>query len=777
MLQFFLNPWLLAGLIGIGLPVIAHLLSRRRFDVVEWAAMQFLNPARRTRRRLKLEELLLLMLRIGMITLLALAAARPWLPSGMLSGYRSSGSRSVVLVLDGSNSMSRGDGLSTLHQNAVRRAIEFLGTLGPGDSVAVIDARDQPRTLIESPIQDRRVVEEVLRQLPAPAGAANLQAAAERAVSILGRTSSAAREIIVFTDRQRAGWQADNEGAWNRFEDLLTFPSVRPKLWAIDVSSQLTTATDNIAVGRIQLSRDLTVPDFPLRFSAIIRNSGSRPMQVPTRLLLNGQPLAGKQQNVDIPASGEANVEFELTIRPTGTHLLSLEAIATNDPIPADNISHAAVHVTSALPVLLINGVAAVNAVERETFFAALALTSPGNRTPWIQATVIDAADVTADDVHSAAMVILADVNALPTTIPEELVRYASRGNGVFIACGSNSSPDSFETLFVKSGLLPGVQLVRSREAPADAASSVQVAQLSLLPGWLDRFRSDPSRSFLKARYQRWWLTKIITTVAAEPSTDTDSELARPTSIPVVHAQLTTGDPLLIQAPCGDGLVLMMTSSLSRAWNDLPTRSDFVPFLHEAVFQAAASRVRRNVDFGAPLATPFERSVDDLDQTKSIGFRTPAGTLVRASTVAGFRDTQFVLNRTFLPGIYDLVESDAQSFDAPDSFSASARKPAPAADSTTLLDRFVVNYDHSEDDMTPLSDDDRALLRVHDRVRFASSLDDLQKRMYGAESRTELWAILLFLFPCFLMMEVLLTRRMIERGHGGPDFERTEQDQ
>ncbi|MFM7865386.1 MAG: BatA domain-containing protein, partial [Planctomycetaceae bacterium] len=128
MFQFFLNPWLLLGLAGIGLPLAAHLISRRRFDVVDWGAMQFLNPSRKTRRRLKLEELLLLLLRMAVVGLLVLAASRPWIPGGWLYGYRSAGSRTVVLVIDGSNSMSRSDGVSSVHQQAVRRATEFLQT-------------------------------------------------------------------------------------------------------------------------------------------------------------------------------------------------------------------------------------------------------------------------------------------------------------------------------------------------------------------------------------------------------------------------------------------------------------------------------------------------------------------------------------------------------------------------------------------------------------------------------------------------------------------------
>ncbi|MCA9022389.1 MAG: BatA domain-containing protein, partial [Planctomycetaceae bacterium] len=38
----FLNPMMLLGLLGISLPVLVHLLSRKKYDVVQWGAMQFL---------------------------------------------------------------------------------------------------------------------------------------------------------------------------------------------------------------------------------------------------------------------------------------------------------------------------------------------------------------------------------------------------------------------------------------------------------------------------------------------------------------------------------------------------------------------------------------------------------------------------------------------------------------------------------------------------------------------------------------------------------------
>ena len=81
----FINPLLLTGLAGIALPVLAHLLSKKKYDVVQWGAMQFLELGRNTRRRIRLEELLLLLFRMLLVAILALALARPWVSGGLFS--------------------------------------------------------------------------------------------------------------------------------------------------------------------------------------------------------------------------------------------------------------------------------------------------------------------------------------------------------------------------------------------------------------------------------------------------------------------------------------------------------------------------------------------------------------------------------------------------------------------------------------------------------------------------------------------------------------------
>ena len=76
----FVNVAMLAGLAAVLIPPLVHLLSRRRHQVVDWGAMQFLQFSQTTRRRLLLEELVLMALRMGLVAILVLALAAPYAP-------------------------------------------------------------------------------------------------------------------------------------------------------------------------------------------------------------------------------------------------------------------------------------------------------------------------------------------------------------------------------------------------------------------------------------------------------------------------------------------------------------------------------------------------------------------------------------------------------------------------------------------------------------------------------------------------------------------------
>src|SRR3954451_22028213 len=96
----FLSPIMLWGALAAGIPIALHFFFRTRYRTVAWAAMKFLlTSIEQTSRRLRFQELLLLLARIAVLALLALALARP-----LMSAFNVSGKEEVLAVLVVDNS-------------------------------------------------------------------------------------------------------------------------------------------------------------------------------------------------------------------------------------------------------------------------------------------------------------------------------------------------------------------------------------------------------------------------------------------------------------------------------------------------------------------------------------------------------------------------------------------------------------------------------------------------------------------------------------------------
>src|SRR3954463_3345337 len=138
----FLNPLLLFGLAAVLVPIIIHLLNRRKFQKVVWAAMRFIRTSvEKNQRRMRIEDLILLVLRCLLLALLAVALARPAFKN---SGADFLGQSKVtgVIILDNSESMGMSDGTATRFEKAKRAAEQALETMPSGSSTAILLASD-----------------------------------------------------------------------------------------------------------------------------------------------------------------------------------------------------------------------------------------------------------------------------------------------------------------------------------------------------------------------------------------------------------------------------------------------------------------------------------------------------------------------------------------------------------------------------------------------------------------------------------------------------------
>lgn len=126
----FLNGILLAGAAAFLIPLLIHLLNKRRVQTVRWGAMHLLQEVLKQRkRRFRIEQWLLLMTRIAIPIVLALCLARPVMSAlNQIPGF---GKTSAALVLDDSFSMrtpvANGTAASQTRQD-VQRMIVSIGT-------------------------------------------------------------------------------------------------------------------------------------------------------------------------------------------------------------------------------------------------------------------------------------------------------------------------------------------------------------------------------------------------------------------------------------------------------------------------------------------------------------------------------------------------------------------------------------------------------------------------------------------------------------------------
>lgn len=182
--MWFANPILLAaGLAAVALPVVIHVLFRRKRRPMRWAAMRFLEEAyRQQRRRTRLEQVLLLLARCLAVALIALAVGHPVLGGGA-SG---SGSRTVYVVIDNSLASQAEDGAGRpVLAGLLERASAVVGELDAmrGDRAAVVLAGGPVGPLVLPASADLGAVRAAIQSVEATDGAADLA----RAMGLVAR--------------------------------------------------------------------------------------------------------------------------------------------------------------------------------------------------------------------------------------------------------------------------------------------------------------------------------------------------------------------------------------------------------------------------------------------------------------------------------------------------------------------------------------------------------------------------------------------------------------
>jgi hypothetical protein len=200
----FLAPLFLAGLAALALPVLLHLRKNRPKETVAFSSLMFFDEEPPiTKRRSRLQDVLLLALRCLALALLVLAFARPFFPAKEDAPAPATGATTHFILIDTSASM-RGEPL----EKAVAAARETIGGLPDDDAIALATFSEGLTILLDPerarallPGERKATALSLLGEVKAEWRATRLDAAILSAVAAAGGDSPL--QVHVFGDLQK----------------------------------------------------------------------------------------------------------------------------------------------------------------------------------------------------------------------------------------------------------------------------------------------------------------------------------------------------------------------------------------------------------------------------------------------------------------------------------------------------------------------------------------------------------------------------------------------
>ena len=552
-----LSPLLVWGtLLGI-IPFIIHLLNRRRFRRVEWAPMRHLKlTIRRNRRRIQIEQLLLLLVRIALPVLLFLFLARPVLnPTGLEKWIVGGGRSSQVVLVDDSLSMGYAAGTPPAFHRAREVAGAILGATQPQDRCTLV-AASAPRTPVFHEVEGGRREELASDALALPMSETHAawSTVLEGVDEVVRSCTYPTRALTIITDLRKAGWDAGVGPVARRWSEA----GVRVRV--VDVGSD---EVANVALeALVPLDRTI-LASAETHWEAVVRNNSPRVL-ARSKAVLRVDDRPTEVILPEIPPRQVARVPLVVRFPAAGMHDLSLQL--PEDELAGDNQHWAAVPVKDSLLIRLVDGEPSSEPFGSEVDYLAAPLSiGVGDAEAW-RVEVVQEEDFLAPRLDPADVIVLANVAAPTVEQARRLAGLVRGGMGLLIFMGGKLDAGLYNERLYRTGepLLPGplkaqvdetfrgLVIEPVRPSPIERLLELKPSALERVPVRQIMGVEEPGGGAGEARVLARW---------NDPSRS----------------------PAVLERVVGEGRVLLWTTTADRAWNDWPIEPSFVMAVREAV--------------------------------------------------------------------------------------------------------------------------------------------------------------------------------------------------
>jgi hypothetical protein len=598
----FLNTAILFALSAALLPLIIHLFTRVKHKNIPFSTLEFLKELEKKQiKRLKLRQILLLILRFLIIICLVLAFARPTFVSHF-GTVAPNAKTTAAIILDNSASMNVAKNGTTLFDLAQSKIVELTNAMRDGDEMYILTTQD---TLNPTAFSNAFSIQKNLKSVNLNYGQFSLDAAITKAHQLVKNSNNVNKEVYLFSDVQKSAF--GNDTLWLDESKNFVLPYRIKEL-------------QNLSLVNIDIGSSILEKGKVIDIQATIENyNDSASENKLAQLFVNGKRAA--QKIISLAPHSRTTESLKFTLNSTGH--ISGYIILEDDDLLDDNRRYFSIYVPDKIRVVLAGNPSNIQ-------YLSLAL-KPTLTSQQYQVQKVAKERTRFLSFKDFDIVVLSDIAQLETGVLDRLVDFVQSGKGLLYIAGQNSNIKYFNnTIAPKFGFPFFNETIGSLDANAATFSFGKIDYSHpIFYGVFEKETFNMSNPFIK------FALKAGTQKSIQKIID-----------------YSNGDPFLYEKSHPNGKLLVFTTGLNLESSDLPHRTLFAPLITRAVsYLAAPKQLDKKVGIGAQLSHQLSPNLLSAD----IAIVRPDET-VDIVTPQVLQSGQWIFyNSTDIPGIYKLV--------------------------------------------------------------------------------------------------------------------------
>ncbi len=548
----FLNGGILITLLAVAIPLLIHLINRQNLIKIKFSTLRFLKTIEEKRiKKIKIYQILLILLRSLIILFLVLSFARPALTSkSTLAG--SAAGRTAVIILDNGINMQAYDKAGSRFKRAKDKIALIRSQFNENDNVLIFPAQQPEKILTDS---------SQLAVLPFSYCGADWHRSLETAREYFQAKPNYNRDLFIISDFQFH--ESVLEPLLQELKDI--------KIYLVNIYNQ---SINNVSIDTLLIKNKIFEAGKTLNLDVSVHNSSPIPNEnAELHLFIDKQRIAF--QNFNLQAFEQKNIALACQLK-TNPKLEGYVELSDDD-LAGDNRYYFALTLPDSIRVLFVDEInspyldAAFNSIETNTSirFTREQYTSwAGKRFEQFQ------------------VLFLSNLVNVPAVLINRLKTFLEQGGSLILLPGDRTDLSEFNKICAKLDL----DFYLSERKEASAAGDYY--------------------SLKSADWQQPIFSDIFRNVTTDLSNPVFSKYFKviPGAENDVLISFNTGDPFILNVSDQQRSVFLICSYIDDSWTDFQYKGTFLPLLLRLLLLGATNvdQLNQSLTIGQTAAFQFE---------------------------------------------------------------------------------------------------------------------------------------------------------------------------